>query len=102
MVVGKPIIEDWLHEVLANPVTKIPCSVEDFPKVGGIIDARVFLKNTYGFSVWLEGQEVYEKWEEVGLPTHIKDSKGKIIKDQIQAFNYEINYDRPTYSHFVL
>lgn len=102
MAIGKPIIEDWLRGILANPATKIPCSAEDFPVIEGISDARIFLRNTYGFSVWLEGQEAYEKWEEDGLPTHIKDTNGKIIKDQVQAFNYEIDYDRPTYSHFVL
>ena len=33
MAIGKPIIEDWLRGILADPTTKIPCSVEDFPVV---------------------------------------------------------------------
>lgn len=102
MTIGKPLIEDWLREIIVNPTTKTPCSAEDFPVVEGIRDARIFLRNTYGFSVWLEGQKAYEKWEEEGLPTHIKNSKGRVIKDQIQAFNYEIDYTRPIYSHFAL
>lgn len=102
MSIGKPIIESWAEDILVNPKTKTPCKIQDFCSINGIIDSRVFLRNTYGFSVWLEGQDVYETWEADGAPTHIKRENGKTIKDQVQAFQYEIDYDRPTYENFVL
>jgi len=102
LTIGKPIIENWVKDILVNPTTKIPYQIEDLRNVRGVIDARVFLRNTYGFSVWLEGQDVYEAWEEEGFPTHIKGENGKVFKDAVQAFQYEIEYDRPTYQNFVL
>jgi hypothetical protein len=59
-------LEDWVLKILADPITKKPTSPQKFKHSNGIIDARVFLKNTYGFYDWQEGQDVYEQWESSG------------------------------------
>jgi SAM-dependent methyltransferase len=57
-----PETQPWLLSILADPVTKQPCQADAFPRTQGAMDARVFLKNTYGFDKWLSGQEEYEDW----------------------------------------
>ena len=52
-------LEDWVLKILADPITKDPTSPKKFKHSNEIIDARVFLKNTYGFIDWQEGQDVY-------------------------------------------
>lgn len=54
-------LQPWVAAILADPVTKQPCKLEAFKQVRGVIDARVFLKNTHGYSEWAEGQDEYEK-----------------------------------------
>jgi ubiquinone/menaquinone biosynthesis C-methylase UbiE len=83
-------MEDWVSDLLADPLTKCPATVAHFKTVKGIIDARVYLKNTLGFSGWEEGQIKYEDWE--------KNSAG--YNNDIEKYRREIEYDRPTYSHF--
>jgi hypothetical protein len=69
----------WIKAIPAHPVTKQPCTTDAFNNVRGVIDARVFLKNTHGFSEWAEGQDEYEKdmaLEESSLVEHQADVEG--------------------------
>lgn len=79
----------WLIAILADPMTKQPISSNAFPEKHGVIDARVFLKNTYGYSTWAEGQDEYES-----LATQDSTS--------VAGYRAEINYDRPIYTHYKL
>lgn len=81
-------LEPWVTAILADPVSKQPCKPEAFNSSQGVIDARVFLKNTNGYSDWAEGQDNYEG-----------DFGGK-DHSTVEAYLREINYDRPIYSHF--
>lgn len=83
-------IEPWVAEILADPITKSPVKLDHFPKKNGILDARIFLKNSYGFKDWIDGQNSYEKWE----------SEGTWYKNQFELYKNEIEYDSPIYSHF--
>jgi ubiquinone/menaquinone biosynthesis C-methylase UbiE len=83
-------LEDWVLKILADPITKQAAVPEKFKHVNRIIDARVFLKNTYGFSDWKVGQEVYEQWE----------ASGEGYDNQVNAYIKEIQYDRPIYEHY--
>jgi SAM-dependent methyltransferase len=81
-------IQKWVTAILADPVTKQPTPQDKFPLIQGVIDARVFLKSTYGYSDWAEGQHFYEK-EFAG-----KDGT------TLEQYQTEIEYDRPIYQHF--
>lgn len=81
-------LQPWVVEILAHPVTKQPCKPEEFQNVQGVIDARVFLKNTHGYSEWAEGQIFYERDFGVKNATTVED------------YQTEINYDRPIYQHY--
>tara|TARA_B100000519_G_scaffold95239_1_gene82702 strand:+ start:1428 stop:2240 length:813 start_codon:yes stop_codon:yes gene_type:complete len=52
-------LQPWVLKVLANPITKKHCKQEDLKSIKGIIDARVYLKNTNGYDTWEFGQEDY-------------------------------------------
>jgi ubiquinone/menaquinone biosynthesis C-methylase UbiE len=78
---------------LADPVTKEPTTVHAFPEIKGVRDARVFLKNTYGFSEWEQGQVEYEKE---------MSPSGDYSQGTVQQYLDEIAYDRPVYEHFLL
>jgi len=84
------IIQPWLAAILANPITKQRCQAESFNQVRGVIDARVFLKNTHGYSDWAEGQQFYEE-----------ELSGK-DRTTAEAYWSEINYDRPIYEHYLM
>lgn len=58
-------MDDWVLDILADPVTKLPAVREDFATKSGTLDARVFLPNTPGFDFWKTGQSVYEKWSDI-------------------------------------
>ena len=83
-------LEDWVLKILADPITKKPTLLDNFKHINGIIDARVFLKNTYGYSDWEVGQEVYERLE----------ASGEGYNNQVNAYKKEIEYDRPIYEHY--
>lgn len=85
-------LENWVESVLADPVTKRPASSTDFKLVNGLVDARVFLRNTAGFSDWEAGQEAYESW----------DSAGEGHAHDTSAFESELEYDRPVYERFLM
>jgi hypothetical protein len=78
--------------ILADPVTKLNCPEAVFKNVNGVLDARIYLKNTHGYEEWLEGQEVYENWA----------ASGKDYQERVKSYREEIERDRPTYSHFVM
>lgn len=82
-------LQPWVKAILAHPVTKQPCNPESFDSVHGVTDARVFLKNTHGYSEWAEGQDEYE------------DMAGKNTSTA-EGYQAEIEYDRPIYQHYHL
>ena len=47
------ILEDWVKEILAHPVTKESIQLKAFLSKGKIPDATVFLKNTKGWFEWI-------------------------------------------------
>ncbi|WP_018702957.1 class I SAM-dependent methyltransferase [Anaeromusa acidaminophila] len=81
-------LEKWVLDILADPILKKHANSEIFKNANGILDARVFFKNSLGFSQWDCGQDGYEN-----------------IERNERDYNYfisEINHDRPTYEHFHL
>ena len=83
-------LDAWIDEILADPITKSPTTREHFPKTDGIIDARVYLKNTFGFNEWESGQSAFEVWE----------SNGDGYDSDVNRYRSEIEYDRPIYERF--
>jgi len=79
-------LQPWVVAILAHPMTKQPCKPEVFNNVQGVIDARVFLKNTHGYSEWAEGQDEYEN----------DSNKGNTSLAEYQT---EIEGTRPVYQH---
>lgn len=77
--------------ILADPITKQPVPPTAFPLVGGVLDARIFLKNTHGFIPWAKGQENYEASE-----------GSDELSSDVKPYLAEIEYDRPVYEHFAL
>jgi SAM-dependent methyltransferase len=82
-------LDTWVKTILAHPLTKQPANPESFPIVNGIIDARVFLKNTYGYNTWAEGQVEYEEF----AATDRTDPEGHMA---------EIEHDRLVYRYYSL
>jgi SAM-dependent methyltransferase len=89
---SSPYLDAWANGILAHPVSKLPVRSNDLPQVDGVVDARVYLKNTFGYSEWEEGQNAYEGWE--------ASSDG--YKNKVAAYLAEIEYDAPTYERFKL
>lgn len=85
-------LDEWAASILSDPITKAPCSVDDFRVEKGIIDARVYMKNTFGYSEWKVGQEVFEVWEARGIG----------YQGEVEKYKKEIAYDKPIYDHFKL
>lgn len=82
-------LEPWVETVLADPLTKASARSSSFYSLNGVLDARVFLKNTHGYSEWAEGQHEYE--------TLIANDFAST-----EEYREEIERDRPVYSHFRL
>ena len=80
-------LQPWVIAIFAHPVTKQPCKPEVFNKVQGVIDARVFLKNTHGYGEWAEGQNEYEN--------DANKNNASLAEYQI-----EIEGARPVYQHY--
>lgn len=80
-------LQPWVKAIFADPVTKLTCSPDSFPAFRGVIDARVFLKNTHGYSSWAEGQSEYE-------------SSALQTGASVETYRREIECDRPVYVHF--
>jgi ubiquinone/menaquinone biosynthesis C-methylase UbiE len=83
-------LDEWVVKILADPISKKSRLPKDFISINGIIDARVFLQNTYGFTDWKIGQDFYELTETTGVG----------YNDRVEAYKKEIDYDRPIYQHF--
>ena len=85
-------MQNWINKVVADPVTKLPKKINQFRKFNNYIDARVYLKNTYGWKTWETGQKFYENWLENGEisilkkePDFIKSKKKeKLIYDELK------------------
>lgn len=82
-------LDPWVLAILADPVTKQPAQPDAFPTKHGVLDTRVFLKHTYGYSTWAEGQDEYEL---------------DAAQDSTSVSDYRagIDYDRPVYTHYQL
>jgi SAM-dependent methyltransferase len=83
-------LQDWVVNILTDPISKKSRLPQNFKSINGIIDARVFLKNTYGFTDWKIGQDFYEQ----------EEASGSGYNNQVEAYKKEIDYDRPIYQHF--
>ena len=59
-------MDEWVIKILADPITKLSKKSKDFKKIENFVDARVSLKNTFGWEKWRAGQKFYEKWLEKG------------------------------------
>lgn len=80
-------LKPWIKAILAHPVTKQPCKTDAFNNVQGVIDARVLLKNTHGYSEWAEGQDEYEN-----------DASTRNIS--LAEYQTEIEGARTVYQHY--
>lgn len=85
-------LDDWARSLLCDPISKSPVSFDFFKTVNGVADARVFLKNTFGYNEWFIGQDKYESWW----------ASGSGYENKVKAYRDEVNYDRPVYEHFKL
>ncbi|HET7912750.1 MAG TPA: methyltransferase domain-containing protein [Pseudolabrys sp.] len=56
-------LDQWVLPLLADPVTKKHKNAHAFACHEGVIDARVYLRHTPGFTGWSGGQEFYESWQ---------------------------------------
>ncbi|MBJ6801946.1 class I SAM-dependent methyltransferase [Geomonas propionica] len=83
-------LDEWAISILADPVKKTPCAVDNFKLENGVIDARVYLKNTYGYSDWKCGQDFYESWER----------NETFYQSRLEAYKKEIENDMPVYDRF--
>tara|TARA_B100000242_G_scaffold264319_1_gene211782 strand:- start:20496 stop:21335 length:840 start_codon:yes stop_codon:yes gene_type:complete len=89
---AKLVLDKWVEDILRDPITKEKKPISEFKKVDGIIDARIYLKNTYGFKEWTEGQTEFERWE----------TSSTYYKSKVENYKKEINRDRSIYDHFKL
>jgi ubiquinone/menaquinone biosynthesis C-methylase UbiE len=85
-------LDDWASSVLADPITKEPKQPQDFAVTQGVLDARVLLKNSMGFSVWDSGQAHFEDLE---------ISKHYLRKSE-ESFEQEILRDAVVYETILL
>ncbi len=86
-------VNEWVASIFAHPITKMPAALSDFETVNGVIDARVFMKNTFGYQDWVTGQNQYESW------VAALSSEGASTSE---SYSEEISRDRATYEHFHL
>ncbi len=76
-------LDQWVLELLADPMTKLPATPHEIGILEGGIDARRFLRNTIGFVQWDDGQSAYEGWE----------------RSTIEDYKKERDIDAPVYDH---
>lgn len=70
------MLDQWVMNILADPIAKLPAKPEEIGLLDGVIDARRYLKNTIGFSVWNDGQAFYETWDERTLEDYRAEIDG--------------------------
>lgn len=87
-------MDEWVIKILVDPVTKLSKKRTDFKKIEKLVDARVFLKNTFGWKKWEIGQDFYEKWLEKGETNILKNEpdfeKIKLLEEPIYK-NFNLN-----------
>ena len=42
------VLDQWCLDILADPITKQKAKIDNFNFIDGVVDARIFLKNTHG------------------------------------------------------
>jgi ubiquinone/menaquinone biosynthesis C-methylase UbiE len=72
----RQMLEQWVIDILADPITKLPASPDDIGVTRGTVDARRFMKNTQGFQLWGQGQIAYEDWERRTIEDYRKEADG--------------------------
>jgi SAM-dependent methyltransferase len=70
------MLEPWVIQALADPITKLPSTPERIGQTNGIIDARRYLRNTPGFRLWDEGQKAYEAWDQRTVEDYEREIEG--------------------------
>jgi SAM-dependent methyltransferase len=79
------MLEQWVLDILADPITKVPATPDDIGLANDTVDARRFMKNTIGFKLWDEGQVTYESWERMTIEDYKKEADGVApVYDHIQ------------------
>ena len=84
-------LEPFVLSLLANPVTKLWCEPSQFKTVKGVLDARIHLKNTYGYSEWKDGQDEFETATAGGDVDDIKPYLVEIERDRQVYQKYNLN-----------
>lgn len=98
---GKPVVTDWVATILVDPISKNALEPRNLPEINGVLDTRVFLKNTQGYTKWFEGQEEFENWEAKNSASHVKETSDRSMT-KVKKFQAEILYDKPIYENFKL
>ena len=86
------VIDDWLENIIAHPITKNKINSDQIKKINGIFDATVYLKNTSGWEDWEKGQNKFESWL----------SKGEYKNQLINNFINEKKEIKNVYKNFEL
>lgn len=90
---NKVKLEDWVLEILVDPLTKETIKVNQSKSIKGILDLRHSLINDINFTIWQKSQEAFENW---------------VIKDKEYTFSKKLNYKleiknvKPVYDYFNL
>jgi SAM-dependent methyltransferase len=69
-------LADWVAAILADPITKNAASLSGFKTINGVIDARVYLRHTSGFTEWTRGQAFYEGWQKRNADDYRREIEG--------------------------
>lgn len=86
-------LDNFGKSVIADPITKLPKRFTECPMENGVVDLRVYLKNSLGYDLWTDGQDEFEK---------TLSSGGAIEENSLAGYKDEIEYDRVIYEHFRL
>jgi len=86
-------LDSFGQSVIADPITKMPKKIIECPMNYGVVDLRVYLKNSPGYDLWVNGQDEFEKIIKAG---------GAIEDNSLSGYQDEIEYDRVVYEHFKL
>ena len=92
MSINSNYLDNWAISILADPITKAPCTINNFAIYKGIIDARTSMKNTLGYKEWEIGQDAYE----------VLEATGAGYQKEVAQYKKEIGYDKPIYDKFKL
>ena len=90
---NKVKLEDWVLDILIDPLTKETIKVNQSKTINGILDLRHSFINDIHFTIWQKSQKVFENW---------------VIKDKEYTFSKKLNYKleiknvKPVYDYFNL